>query len=163
MKYVDTSIVFSEIPDEVTLAINISGCPIKCPDCHSKYLWDSLIGKDLNKESLRQLIQDNEGITCVCLMGGDADISYVMYLLRYIKSTFPNLKTAWYSGQDLGLLEGKVDLKALNFLKTGPFDKRYGPLTSETTNQKFYKLTDIYGKIFLMDETSKFHKHRTIE
>lgn len=38
LKYVDTAIVFSEIPDEVTLAINISGCPNKCKNCHSQYL-----------------------------------------------------------------------------------------------------------------------------
>ena len=38
MKYIDTKIVFSEVPDEITLAINISGCPIHCADCHSKYL-----------------------------------------------------------------------------------------------------------------------------
>lgn len=27
MKYVDTKIVFQELPNEITLAINISGCP----------------------------------------------------------------------------------------------------------------------------------------
>ncbi len=39
LKYVDTAIVFSEIPGEITLAINISGCPNHCQGCHSKYLW----------------------------------------------------------------------------------------------------------------------------
>ena len=35
LKYVNTAVVFQEIPDEVTLAINISGCPCRCPGCHS--------------------------------------------------------------------------------------------------------------------------------
>ena len=42
MKYVSTEVVFVEIPNEITLAINISGCKIRCPDCHSKYLWDDI-------------------------------------------------------------------------------------------------------------------------
>ena len=40
LKYLGYSIVFQEVPDEVTLAINISGCPHKCEGCHSKYLWE---------------------------------------------------------------------------------------------------------------------------
>lgn len=30
LKYVNTGIVFQEIPDETTLAINISNCPCAC-------------------------------------------------------------------------------------------------------------------------------------
>ena len=40
LKYLGYSIVFQEVPGEVTLAINISGCPHKCEGCHSKYLWE---------------------------------------------------------------------------------------------------------------------------
>ena len=39
LKYVNCGIVFQEIPDEVTLSINISNCPCHCPGCHSNYLW----------------------------------------------------------------------------------------------------------------------------
>ena len=42
LKYVNTDIVFQEIPDEVTLAINISNCPCHCPGCHSHYLWEDI-------------------------------------------------------------------------------------------------------------------------
>ena len=31
LRYINTDIVFQEFPDEVTLAINISGCPCRCP------------------------------------------------------------------------------------------------------------------------------------
>ena len=162
MKYVDTAVVFSEIPDEVTLAINISECPIKCPDCHSKHLWEN-IGKTLDGSSLNSLIKKNEGISCVCLMGGDADVPYVMSLFSYIRKSYPELKTAWYSGQNLSDLPNKIDLSALDFLKTGPYDKNMGPLSSKSTNQRFYKIVNIYGRYFLMDETSKFHKKQERE
>ena len=42
-------ITFSEVPDEISLCINISNCPIKCPDCHSKFLWEN-IGKEITDE-----------------------------------------------------------------------------------------------------------------
>ena len=38
-RYINTDIVFQEFPDEVTLAINISECPCRCPGCHSQFLW----------------------------------------------------------------------------------------------------------------------------
>ena len=37
LKYANFDIVFQEVPDEVTLAINISNCPNQCVGCHSKY------------------------------------------------------------------------------------------------------------------------------
>ena len=40
LKYLGYSIVFQEVPNEVSLAVNISGCPHKCEGCHSKYLWE---------------------------------------------------------------------------------------------------------------------------
>ena len=42
LKYVNTGVVFQEIPDEVTLAVNLSGCPCRCPGCHSRYLWQDV-------------------------------------------------------------------------------------------------------------------------
>ena len=55
LKYTNTQVVFREIPNEVTLAINISNCPIHCPDCHSKELWKNT-GKDLSQRALERLI-----------------------------------------------------------------------------------------------------------
>ena len=76
MKYVNTQIVFQEIPNEVSLAINISNCPCKCLNCHSSYLAED-IGEELNIESLSNLIFKNKGITCICFMGGDAQPEYL--------------------------------------------------------------------------------------
>ena len=84
LKYVETAVTFSEIPDEVTLCINISNCPCHCKGCHSPYLAED-IGilladwAEYSKEEhsintpIDKLIEANEGITCVCLMGGDSD------------------------------------------------------------------------------------------
>ena len=73
LKYVNTGIVFQEIPDEVTLAINISNCPCHCPGCHSYYLWDD-VGLPLNTEAIDDFVKTfGSDITCISFMGGDGD------------------------------------------------------------------------------------------
>lgn len=139
LKYVDYDIVFREIPDETTLAINISGCPCHCPGCHSSYLADD-IGDPLCYDSVSKLITENPGITCVSFMGGDSDHESVNDLARFIRSKFPELKVAWYSGRDS--VSNKIDLSNFDFIKIGPYIEELGGLDKITTNQVMYKVTD---------------------
>lgn len=135
LKYVDVLVSFSEFPNEISLCINISGCPNHCVGCHSSYLAND-IGEVLNEESLQKLIESNIGISCVGLLGGDQNPSYVNTLAKFIKGTFPNLKVGWYSGKST--LAPEIDLNNFDFYKLGPYKEEYGPLTSPTTNQRFY-------------------------
>lgn len=151
LKYVDTKIVFQEIPDEVTLAINISNCPCQCKGCHSSYLAQD-IGEPLDLQHLTNLIDTNKGITCVCIMGGNANPSEVDDIAQDIKEYYPELKVAWYSGRQE--LDKEINLKWLDFLKLGPYIEELGPLNSKTTNQRFYKVVN--NK--LIDITSVFWK-----
>lgn len=152
LKYVDAKVVFAEVPDEVTLAINISNCPCQCKGCHSSYLAQD-IGKPLNKVSLRELIEDNKGVSCVSFMGGDSEAIHLVALASWVK-THTNLKVAWYSGrQELADIVAK-QLQWFDFIKLGPYKEEFGPLNSRTTNQRFYKVN---GKK-LVDITSKFWK-----
>ena len=148
LKTTNNSVVFTEVPDEVSLAINISNCPIKCSNCHSKFLWNDE-GDVLNWELLRSLILKNDGITCVCFLGGDAEPASINTLAKLIKEFF-NLKVAWYSGRDN--LSPEISLKYFDFVKLGSFVKY--PLNDQKTNQKFYKVEDHK----LTDITYKFWK-----
>ena len=99
LKYVNTGIVFQEIPDEVTLAINISNCPCHCPGCHSHYLWED-IGLPLDTDAIDEFVgKFANDITCIAMMGGDADPKGVNLLAQYIHEEYPQLKVAWYSGR----------------------------------------------------------------
>ena len=101
LKYVNTAVVFQEIPDEVTLSVNISNCPCRCPGCHSSYLWEDE-GEPLTPEVLEAMLKRyGKGITCVCLMGGDAEPEYVNYLAKRLHQAHPMIKVAWYSGRTL--------------------------------------------------------------
>lgn len=154
LKYVDTKVVFAEVPDEITLAINISNCPCQCKGCHSSYLAQD-IGEPLDLQHLTNLIDSNKGITCVCIMGGDANPSEVDDIAQDIKEYYPELKVGWYSGRQE--LDGDIELGNFDYIKLGPYIEEFGPLNSKTTNQRFYKVN---GKE-LIDITSKFWKHET--
>ena len=156
LKYTDTQVTFREIPDEITLCINISGCPIRCPDCHSKELWND-IGTELSPEELLRLIRENNGITCVCFMGGDADIWEVRKLIHTVRNEYDDeLAIAWYSGQDE---MHPVMLAELDYYKYGSYKKELGGLDSPTTNQKLWLVRRDIGKA--QNITSKFWKHDT--
>ena len=152
LKYFNVMVVFEEVPDEVSLAINITNCPCKCEGCHSQYLWKD-IGTKLTTKELGRLIDMNDGITCVCLMGGDSDHAYVCELAKYIKEAHSDLKVCWYSGMD----ELDCGTENFDYIKLGHYDENFGPLNNERTNQKFYRV-DEEGK--LVDETSKFWKKK---
>lgn len=157
LKYVDTKVVFAEVPDQITLAINISNCPCHCEGCHSPYLAED-IGEPLTIKALDTLIITNKGITCVSFMGGDSDPLHVEFLAEHIKRTYPDIKVAWYSGKET--IYDKLDLWNFDYIKIGPYIKEKGPLNERTTNQKFYRVVHMSsGKNKLYDITYKFLKH----
>lgn len=153
MKYVDAKVVFREVPDELTLAVSISNCPVKCPGCHSSYLVQD-IGDPFDADAVRKLIASNPGITCFAFMGGDGDPAYVAELSRGIRSEHPSLKTCWYSGR--GLEAAKPYLSAFDFVKVGPYIDEMGPLDNPATNQRFYAVSVREGETLLEDWTCKF-------
>lgn len=158
LKYVDTKITFAEVPDEITLCINITGCKNGCKNCHSPYLAED-IGEILALGSLCNLMEDNNGISCVSFMGGDSEPGEVNSLAWVVKKKY-NLKTAWYSGRQE--LAKEIDLKNFDYIKLGPYIEELGPLNSKTTNQRFYKVhkkvTEGITEYELEDETYKFWK-----
>ncbi len=137
LKIASFDIVFQEIPGEVTLALNLSGCPCHCPGCHSKHLWED-IGEELNEELLDGFIaRYGSMITCVCFMGGDQAPEEVAQWAEYIKglSGEAGLKVAWYSGRT----SFPRNPRALDYLKLGPYIESLGGLKSPKTNQRLYK------------------------
>ena len=153
MKYVDTKVVFREVPEELTLAVNISNCPVGCAGCHSPYLHND-IGDVLDIGSVEKLILSNPGITCFSFMGGDAEPMKVREYALWIRKNHPEIKTCWYSGRNLEQAAPVLD--ALDFIKVGPFIEAAGPLDSPTTNQRFYKIEQSDNGPVLTDWTSRF-------
>ena len=142
MKVASYDIVFQEIPGEVTLALNLSGCPCHCKGCHSPHLWEDT-GEELDEALLDNLIGTYKGlITCVAFMGGDQAPEEVARLAAHavnqqsaISNQQPPLKAAWYSGRmKMPAADGPFD-----YVKIGPYREELGGLKSKKTNQRLYK------------------------
>jgi len=137
LKFYNYDIVFQEIPDEVTLAVNITHCPHRCPHCHSPFLWEDT-GELFNEENARLILKDyRDAITCLSIMGGDNDPKEVNRMAAWLKGTY-GLKTGWYSGNTE--LASDIELKNFDYIKIGPYIEKLGGLKQKTTNQKLYKI-----------------------
>lgn len=137
LRFINTDIVFQEFPDEVTLAINLSGCPCRCPGCHSKFLWADR-GEALTDEALSALIcETGDTITCVGFMGGDADPSEVSRLAAHVRCHHAGLKTGWYTGRTS--ISPLIDQACFDYIKVGPYLRHLGGLDSPRTNQRMYR------------------------
>ncbi len=138
LKYYNYDIVFQEIPDEVTLAVNITNCPNRCKGCHSPHLQKD-VGEELDEERIASFIDKYaSAITCFCFMGGDADPLEVNRLARFIRVRYPELKTAWYSG--CATLPESFDVQSFHYIKLGSYVEEWGTLKSETSNQHLFEI-----------------------
>ena len=152
LKYLGHSIVLQEVPSEISLAINISGCPYKCRGCHSPYLWEYK-GRYIS-DDIESLINEHDGITCVCFMGGEQNPQELNELIDYIHSR--NLKVCLYTGMD----SIPLNIHGLDYLKIGHYSEELGGLDKPTTNQKFYKKANKFYKKanddYYIDITNQF-------
>ena len=133
LKVYNYDILFQEVPNEVSLVLNISNCPYHCPSCHSKFLWED-VGESLD-DILKDLLDKYKNlITFVCFMGGDQSADELISALNHIKQI--GLKTCLYTGCD-NLNELTMFFPYLDFLKYGSYRDEFGGLDSENTNQVF--------------------------
>ena len=100
VRYHNFDIVFAEIPGETTLAFNITGCPNRCPGCHSPHLQTDEGCVLDDAELLALLACYGRSVTCVAFMGGDAEPHKIARLAKTVRKTYPVLHTAWYSGRE---------------------------------------------------------------
>ena len=138
-------VTFEEVPTEVTLSISISNCQNRCSGCHSPELRCN-IGTELTNEVLDELINKNNGISCVLLLGEGNDRSRLIDIAKRVRNEH-KLAVALYSGRDN--VEEDV-WNAFDYVKIGRYVASLGPLNKVTTNQRLYKsgkdITNLFWK-----------------
>ena len=152
IKYIPelTDIVLEEIPDRVTLAVEISNCRGSCPGCHSPFLKEDL-GVELTPAAVDKLIGDNFGVNCFLLLGEGKDVQALLGIAEHLRRHYPEIERAVYSGRP----EVEPEVRAaFDYVKVGPYVEALGPLNEPTTNQRLY----YHGE----DITSRFW-HRGLE
>jgi len=137
MKFVQETVVFSEIPNEIALCYSISGCGGFCSGCHSQELWkEDETHKNLSTALLINKLNTYKGmITSICFLGGEWHLKEMVDLLKISKKY--NLKTCLYTSRN-NLEDIEMELLALlDFVKIGEYKKELGGLNSLNTNQRF--------------------------
>jgi len=152
LKYTEYDIVFTEIPDETTLAINLSNCPYHCKGCHTPELQEN-VGKRFDMKVVERLLKKYPNTTCLCFMGGDKT-AHEVWLMAYTVKEVHGIKTAWYSGRKEleDAYQNASFLSAFDYIKLGPYVEELGALNNPNTNQRLYKIN---GEQFV-DITEKF-------
>ena len=136
MRHHNFDVVFQEVPGEISLCFNISGCSIRCKGCHSPYLWNRFRGEKLTKYIFSEILKKYKNYaTCVLFMGGE----------WYQKELINRLKLAQESGYKTCLYTGEETIddeikKHLTWLKTGKWEEKMGGLDNLNTNQKFIEI-----------------------
>ncbi|MBT1063411.1 anaerobic ribonucleoside-triphosphate reductase activating protein [Bowmanella sp. Y26] len=129
-------ICFQEVPDQVSLAFSVTGCPLRCSGCHSQDSWDPKVGEALTPARFRVYLSRYQHlIDCVLFFGGEWHPDALQTLLDIAHQQ--GLKTCLYTGMD------KVPARLtrrLDYLKTGRWLANRGGLSSPNTNQRFMEL-----------------------
>ena len=138
IKYVPemTSVVMEEIPDRVSLAVDISNCRGNCIGCHSPFLKKD-IGQELTPEVIDRLVADNFGVNCFLFLGEGRDPEALLDLASHVRSK--GLLAAVYSGREE---VEEIFWDYFDYIKLGPYRPECGPLNSPTTNQRLFRRTE---------------------
>ncbi len=140
LTFTTEQIVWQEVPNEVSLAFLIAGCPLGCKGCHSTDSWKSGQGTPLTLDYLSQRLDKYNGLlTCVLFMGGEWQTDTLHSLLQLVQAR--GLRTCLYTGLEKDEVPEKL-LPYLTYLKTGRWIAELGGLDSPRTNQCFIDLRD---------------------
>lgn len=130
---------FQEVPGEISLALSVSGCPLRCKGCHSTETYPEDFGTELTIDELNRLLKKFKHSSCVVFYGGEWNMDVLTPLMDYIKGL--GLKVCLYSGRKLSYFSEEF-VCSLNYIKIGAFKETMGALTNPHTNQQFFEILD---------------------
>lgn len=166
LKYYDVAVTFSEFPNEITLCVNITGCPCHCDNCSEPWLRP-YVGTLLTNEKIDKLISEHQDITVFGLMGGDSNHKDCKRIANYIHEHYPELKVGMYSGRE----SLNMDLlNCLDLYKIGRWiqpdmkhpetwkDHTWGPLVWPVSNQLLFEKVELNGESIWVNTTYRFRQ-----
>ncbi|MDO4776874.1 MAG: anaerobic ribonucleoside-triphosphate reductase activating protein [Cardiobacteriaceae bacterium] len=162
LRFTTESIVWQEVPGEVSLAFQFSGCPLRCPGCHSADTWRAQLGTPLTPEYLGARLAQYRGlITCVLFLGGEWQPDVLLARLQQVRAA--GLATCLYTGLEREELPPEL-LTSLDYLKTGRWIAARGGLDSPDTNQRLVDLRsgDVLNALFLKPLPPATTAHRRL-
>ena len=136
---VSSGITMNEIPGRIAVYFELGNCTQGCPGCHSPHLSEQQVLAITPLEELESIAetQATKGANAIVLMGGT---------------------TNGISDDDAEHDKTIAQKSGVTWLKTGSYQEERGGLSSPSTNQRFYKLTDR----FVADHKGNIIKKDTI-
>ena len=157
MNFLYEGIAVLEVPNEISIAFTLLGCPHQCKNCHSKDYWQSslmtrntTLGIHFSAENVKNILnnrafKDHEHATCLLFLGGDWEMSFFLDTIKVLRHTYHTSSAikqynfAWYTSLHLTDLQVYPELfDYFDFIKTGPYIEDKGPLNKKGTNQQFW-------------------------
>ena len=121
-------IVYSTSVDGVGLrnSLYVSGCPIHCPGCHNKELWDINSGKPMTVQEVFDALNEDE--FNISILGGEPLMQYSSVLALCKKIKAETGKTIWmWSGYTIEEIRERFPeiLEYIDVLVDGPFKEEF--------------------------------------
>lgn len=115
MRYADIKPCDINNGEGLVVSLWVTGCPIKCHNCHNEEIWDKGTGKEFTKENLEyilNLLSDTRVDLGFSILGGEplAEWNYpeVLNVVKAVREKFPK-KPIWlwtgYKYRDVQNLE----------------------------------------------------------
>lgn len=141
-------ITLNEVPDKVAFYITLGNCTQRCKGCHSPELWEPVPSPRTLSDVLKAAEKAiDEGANAIVLMGGTCNTLSVTELVVILNALSDIAPTCLYSGSDdMNLNTFLAENTNITWIKTGSYREELGGLTSNTTNQRFYRKD--YEQIF---------------
>lgn len=160
---VSSGITMNEIPGRIAVYFELGNCTQGCPGCHSPHLAVQQCLAITPIEELEDIAetQATKGANAIVLMGGTTNGISKRDLITLLQRLSCVLPVCLYSGSDDEERDKNIAHKSgTTWLKTGSYQEERGGLSSPTTNQRFYKLTDRFtvdNKGTLIQKDTIFH------
>lgn len=112
----------------IRISVFVQGCPIQCPECFNKELWNFDGGKLWTEEQTNLILDllNNPNIDGISWLGGEPTlyIEEIAKINKLIKKLYPD-KTIWlYSGYTWTVLQTMPEyISTCDVIVEGAFDK----------------------------------------
>ena len=136
--YCETALSNLEVPGETSICIYISGCTMRCPECHYPELQRKDYGEPLSLYLNDILDAYQDMASCLCVLGEGQQSDRMELEAVACRGKERGLRTCLYSGRDTDI---EPWMSRYDYVKTGSYRKELGALDRKTTNQRMYKKT----------------------
>lgn len=128
MRYAD--IKANDINNGVGFVVSlwVTGCPIKCHNCHNRDIWDKETGVEFTNDDLLHildLLSDNRVDKNFSVLGGEplAPWNYdtVLQILKTVRYTFPKKKIWLWTGYNYDIISNLEIFKYIDVVVDGMY------------------------------------------